>query len=433
MKKKFLLILTLTTGITLQSCNDFLEVEPDDFVADDQTIFDKTSAETAIRGAYRGLANLNYSGGFQNTILQSGKDVVSVNIGLTDLSVTNYDLRSDIPFLQTYWNNNYNTINRTNHIIEKVPLVSDVRLTNDLRNQIIGEAYFIRALSYFDLARMYGNVQIFLTPTNTVADKIGTEKSSQGEVYAQVLSDLNTAEGLLPETVVRNRATRFTVYALRSRLYLYLKKYADAELDINKVLANSNYKLIKPFNLAAGTSESVLELSYTINNQNPGFTLWKGNRQLAPTTTLHNLLNDPKVGGGRKILSTGPTFIGNIYPTNISSGYIIRTAELYLNRAEARLLKEVPDLTGAINDINEVRKRSEIPELPQTLSKDEILLAIEDERRIEFSLEPHRWFDLIRTGRAPAVLGLNEPNKFIFPIPSNEILTNPALEQNEGY
>jgi hypothetical protein len=216
-------------------------------------------------------------------------------------------------------------------------------------------------------------------------------------------------------------------------LYLYLKRYEEAETDINKVLANNNYKLIKPFNLAAGTTESVLELTYTINNQNPGFVLWKGNRQLAPTTTLHNLLNDPAVGGGRKILSTGATFIGNIFPTNTSANYVIRVAELYLNRAEARVLKKTPDLTGAINDINEVRKRSEVAERAQGLSADETLLAIEHERRIEFALEPHRWFDLVRTGRAPAVLGLDDPNRYIFPIPANEILTNTALKQNDGY
>jgi tetratricopeptide (TPR) repeat protein len=433
--KKILTFGLILLGFSLQSCKDFLEVAPQDQVSDEATIFDKTSAETAVRGAYRGLANLNYSGGFQNTILQSGGDVFSVNVGLTDLSVTNYDLRSDIPFLQTYWNNNYNTINRTNHIIEKVPLVTDIKLTMDLKNQFLGEAYFIRALSYFDLAKLYGGVQIFLTPTKSYTEKIGVKKSTQAQVFAQILDDLNKAEGLLPATVVRNRATKFTVYALRARLYLYLNRFDDAEKDLNLILANTSYRLIKPFALATGTTESVLELTYSINNQNPGFTLWQGNRQLSPTATLHNLLNDSKVGGGRKILSklnTSNQYIGSIFPTNASANYVIRTAELYLNRAEARLKKSNPDITGALSDLNVVKARSEIATSTAN-TKESLLLEIENERRVEFALEPHRWFDLVRTGRAAEVLKVNNANKYIFPIPANEILVNPVLEQNVGY
>lgn len=434
MKKILSISLLAVFGLSLASCDKFLEVEPLDQVSDESTIFDKTSAETAVRGAYRGLANLNYSGGFQNTILQSGADVVSVNVGLTDLSVTNYNLRADIPFLQTYWNNNYNTINRANHIIEKVPLVEDTKLTTDLRNQLIGEAYFIRAVSYFDLVRLFGGVQLFLTPTRTVADKIGLARSSTQETYDQVLADLNKAESLLPATVVRNRATKYTVFALRARVNLYLKRYEAAESDVNAVLANDGYKLIKPFALAGGTAESILELSYTVNNINPGFTLWSGNRQLSPTANLHNLLNDPLVGGGRKLLSvkTGANFFGKIFPLNSSPNYVLRTAELFLIRAEARALKSTPDLDGALADLNKVRDRSDLSALP-TATKDELLLAIENERRVEFALEPHRWFDLVRTGRAPAVLNLQDSNKYIFPIPANEIATNPILAQNPGY
>jgi hypothetical protein len=318
-----------------------------------------------------------------------------------------------------------------------VPLVTDNKLGNDLKNQLLGEAYAIRALSYFDLARVFGNVQIFLTPTNVVADKLGVKQSTQAEVFAQVLEDLNKAEPLLPTTIVRNRITRSTAIALRARLYLYQKKYTEAEADINTVLANPGYKLIKPFNLAAGTSESVLELSYSVNDVNAGYAQWNtSNRALEPKAVIHNLLNDPAIGGDRKILSVknaAGQFIGGIYPTNTSAGYIIRTAELFLNRAEARVLKTVPDLSGAIADINAVRVRSSVPEISASLNKDEVLLAIENERRVEFALEPFRWFDLVRTGRAPAVLNLNDPNKYIFPIPAGEIIADPSLVQNPGY
>ncbi|PSR54260.1 RagB/SusD family nutrient uptake outer membrane protein [Adhaeribacter arboris] len=434
--KKLLIWPVLFVSILLSSCENYLDVESYDKVSDENTIFDKASAETAVRGAYRSLASLNYSSGFQNTILQSGGDVRSLNNAQTDLNVINYDLRSDIGFLSTYWANFYNTINRANHVIEKVPLVNDVKLTPDLKNQLLGEAYFIRAYSYFDLARVFGNVQVFLTPTKVVADKLGVPKSSQAEVYAQVLADLNQAETFLPATVVRNRATKFTVYALRARLHLYQNNFEAAENDANSILANTNYQLVKPFNLAAGTTESVLEFSYSVTDLNTGYGLWNtSNRQLEPKAELHNLLNDSNVGGDRKILSVQNAlgqFIGGIYPTNTSAAYGIRTAELYLIRAEARVKKANPDVAGALSDLNAVRARANVP-TSTALTPEEILLAIENERRVEFALEPHRWFDIVRTGRAPAVYNLNDPNKYIFPIPAGEILADPSLTQNPGY
>ncbi|MEJ2882054.1 RagB/SusD family nutrient uptake outer membrane protein [Pedobacter sp. GR22-6] len=434
---KILLVLVLFVSISSSSCKKFLEERPYDTIPDDNTIYDKSSAEAAVRGAYRALASLNYGAGFQNTILQSGGDIKSLNNAQTDLNVINYDLRSDIAFLSTYWGNFYNTINRSNHIIEKLPGVTDIKLTLAQRDQLLGEAYFIRAISYFDLARTFGNVQLFLSPTKVVADKLGVKQSTAAQVYAQVLDDLNKAEPLLQTTVLRNRVSKSTVNALRARLYLYTKKYTEAEADANIVLSNTAYKLIKPFALAAGTTESILELSYSVNDVNAGYAQWNtSNRALEPKPAIHNLLNDPNVGGDRKLLSvrnSAGQFIGGIYPTNTSAGYLIRTAEIHLIRAEARILKTSPDLQGAIDDLNAVRTRANVPALSNTLSKEDILLAIENERRVEFALEPFRWFDIVRTGRAAAVFNLSDPNKYIFPIPAGEILADPSLVQNPGY
>lgn len=434
--KKIFKYSILLLSITMLSCDDYLDVESFDRVADDNVIFDKSSAETAIRGAYRSLASLNYSSSFQNTILQSGGDVRSLNNAQTDLNIINYDLRSDIGFLSTYWANFYNTINRANHVIQKVPNVNDLKLTAELRNQLLGEAYFIRASSYFDLGRVFGGVQLFLTPTTKASDKLGVPRSSQAQVYDQAIADLNLAEQLLPATVVRNRATKFTASALKARVHLYQNKFAEAEIDVNNVLVNTGYRLIKPFNLAAGTTESVLEYSYSVNDVNTGYSLWNtSNRSTEPKAVLHNLLNDPAVGGGRKILSVknaAGQFIGGIYPTNTSAAYAIRTAELYLIRAEARARKTTPDLTGALSDLNIVRDRSGLTNSP-AVTKEQILLAIEEERRVEFALEPDRWFDLVRTGRAKTVLSIANPDKYIFPIPASERLADPSLSQNPSY
>ena len=110
--------------------------------------------------------------------------------------------------------------------------------------------------------------------------------------------------------------------------------------------------------------------------------------------------------------------------------YVIRIAELYLIRAEARA--QQAKLTDAAADVNAIRTRAGLAATSAS-SKDDLLLAVENERRIEFALEPHRWFDLVRTGRAATVLGITDPNRYLMPIPSVQLQIDKALEQNPGY
>ena len=123
---------------------------------------------------------------------------------------------------------------------------------------------------------------------------------------------------------------------------------------------------------------------------------------------------------------------GNLYYRSPASdpSYIIRIAELYLIRAEARA--QQGKLTDAAADLNAVRDRSGLA-ATTAVTQEEILLAIENERRVEFALEPHRWFDLVRTGRADEVLNVTESFRLVLPIPADQILVDKAVEQNEGY
>lgn len=441
-------ILTLFAGLTLFSCNKFLDVEPKDSVSDELTIIDKTSANTAIRGVYRRLAADNYYGNlFQTFGYLPGDNIQWTGSQSIIQQFITHNISADNGNLQSVWSAIYATINAANHVIAKVPTVDDAAFTTAQRNQITGEAYFVRALSYFDLARTWGNVPITLTPTLNATDKSGIKNSTQAEAYAQVLRDLNSADSLLVVPTAQNpvRANKETVWALKSRYYLYQHDWAQAEAYATQVLADVQYyALQKPYSAfflpasTVATKESVFEISFSATYPNTHRNSWQppangGTRQWAPNDAFITLVNDATIGGNRNALvakTSAGLWYGNLYYRSPATdpAYVIRIAEVYLIRAEA--LAQQNKLSDALEDLDIIRDRAGL--LPSVaVTQDDILLAIENERRIEFALEPHRWFDLVRTNRAATVLGITNPNKYLFPIPANEItLSNGNLTQN---
>ncbi|MEI9934330.1 MAG: RagB/SusD family nutrient uptake outer membrane protein [Ferruginibacter sp.] len=438
------MLITLLT-ISIISCKKFLDIQPTDAVSDQQAITDNASATNAVRGTYRTLSNTGYYGAtFQLDVLMSGAELTYTQSSASALQFLYHTLTADDNDLETIWAAQYAVINQANFVIAKVPSVVDPTLTQSYRNQLLGEGYFLRALSYFDLGRTFGNVQLFLIPTQKVSDKYGKTQSSQSQVYAQVLSDLNNAVDLLPDVTTRDRATKKSALALRARLYLYQKQWALAEADASTVIADSgNYKLVKPYSTfftTSNTTESVFEISYSLTYPNPMYSNWKKGGNYLPNDSIIALLQNPAIGGSRSSLLTtsGTTVLGNLYPLSngTNSTYVIRIAELWLIRAEARA--EQNDLPDALNDLNAVRNRAGLPN-STAVSQSDILLAIENERRVEFAFEPHRWFDLVRTGRAGVVLNITDTlNKvdtthYLFPIPTPELQADHSLVQNPGY
>jgi hypothetical protein len=426
----------LSLGLSvLTSCDSFLDVEPKSSISDEQTIFDKASAETALRGVYNAVASSSYYGTtFQSIGYLSGDNIQWTGSQSQVQEFINHKVNAENATVSSAWIAIYAAINRANQVIAKVPAVTD-------------EAYFLRALAYFDLARTWGGVPLITQPTSTPSENSGIRRSTQAETYAQVLKDLDAAEPLLGETVNRYHATRKTVWALKSRYYLYQKDWAKAEEYATKVISDAtNYKLLTPFNAffannARGTEESVFEIFYNGTSEiNDHRGQWQpqtngGTRQWAPNDAFVALVNDPLIGGNRSTLvakDNQSRWYGNLYYRSPGSdpSYVIRIAELYLIRAEARA--QQAKLTDAASDVNAIRSRARLGATPAA-TKDDLLLAIENERKIEFALEPHRWFDLVRTGRAAAVLSITDPNRYLMPIPSVQLQTDKALEQNPGY
>lgn len=437
-------LLSLVLIVTATSCKKYLEEIPNNALPTESAIVDAGTARAAIIGAYDRVQG--YYASSYPTLGTITTDNVVFNGTLSEyLQLDQNAVPTDNVITVSAYQNIYRAINSANSVIAYVPAVTDPTLTQTEKDKILGEAYFIRALGYFDLARGWGGVQLQLQPTKDLTVLKGIKRSTLEQTYDQVLADLIQAEQLLPEDgTTRNRAQKSAARALRARLHLYRQQWADAETYASQVISNPKYSLVKPyktfFTAPFQTSESVLELAFSVNDRNTYWNLWYpssagGQYTLKPSPALVAKLNNPTIGGSRKALIAGEgnNVYGALYNTSATGtdpAYLIRIAELYLIRAEARAQQD--KLTEAAADLNVIRTRAEVPALTP-VSKAQVLQAIEDENGVEFAFEAHRWFDLVRTKRAGEVLGISNTNFWLFPIPYSDILSDPDVTQNPGY
>jgi hypothetical protein len=432
----------------LTSCKKDLVQTPNNALSNGTAIVDAGTANAAIVGTYSSLSSANYYGTYYPTLGTMPADNVIFNGTLSQyLQLDQNAIPPDNVATVSAYQQIYKTINSANSVIAYVPGVKDPTLTATLKNTILGEAYFIRALGYFDLGRGWGGVQLQVKPTASLDDIKGITRSSLADTYTQVQADLIQAEQLLPDDgTTRNRAQKSAARALHARLDLYRQNWDSAEYYASEVIANPKYVLVTPyskfFTTPFGTTESVFELTYTNNSKNSFWNLWYpstlgGQYTLKPSSSIVTKLNDPAAGGTRKavLAGTGASVYGVLYNTASTStdpAYVIRIAELYLIRAEARAQKN--DLSGALADLNVIRARAGVP-ASTAASQADLLLAIENENSVEFAFEAHRWFDLVRTKRAGAVLGITNTDYWLFPLPLSDVLSDPDLggKNNPGY
>lgn len=439
-KNIFLIAAVLVTA----SCKKYLEEIPNNALPTEAAITDLGTARAAIIGAYDRVQG--YYASSYPTLGTITTDNVVFNGTLSEyLQLDQNAVPTDNVITVAAYQNIYRAINSANSVIFYVPNVTDPLLTAAEKNRILGEAYFIRALGYFDLARGWGGVQLQLKPTTDLTVLKGIKRSTLDQTYDQVLADLIQAEQLLPEdATTRNRAQKSAARALRARLHLYRRQWAEAETYATQVIGNTKYSLVKPyksfFTTPFQTAESVLELAYSVNDRNTYWNLWYpssagGQYTLKPSDALVAKLSNPAIGGTRNTLiaGTGSSVYGVLYNTTATGtdpSYLIRIAELYLIRAEARAQQN--KLLESAADLNAVRARADVA-ITNAATQAQLLQAIEDENGVEFAFEAHRWFDLVRTERAGAVLGLTNRNYWLFPIPYSDILSDPDVTQNPGY
>jgi hypothetical protein len=371
-------------------------------------------------------------------------------------------------------------INNTNIVIEGI---LEVPGDEAVKQRSLGEAHFLRALMYFDLARVYGyepgkevngwNKAVILrtTPTLGFSDADFKARSTNREVYDQIISDLQTAINLLPTAAIGNanvfRANKGAAQALLARVYLYDSKFAEAEAMATQAMAtfgltDAGAGLLSPTNYVQAFStapnpESLFEIEIrsvdwsTVDGVNNSVCSLSANvfpsAQFIVTAT-NELLAAYEPGDIRRSTWTettrsgasGPVFRSNKWLGHkgdfLQNLAIIRGAELYLIRAEARF--RTGNAAGSRADLNALRSRRGLPAVDAGLAGDALFNQIMKERRLEFALEGHRWFDLKRNGLTISKSSRFEPvpysdYRLLAPIPNAELQLNDQLEQNPGY
>jgi starch-binding outer membrane protein, SusD/RagB family len=361
------------------------------------------------------------------------------------------------------WRASYVTIQRSNVVLSRIENVP-FRVTAT-KNARIGEMKFIRALIYFNLVQLYGDVPLTINETKDPNSYFGKGRQPVAEVYNQITKDLTEAIQVLPSTTTQaGRVIKTAAQALLGKVLLTQKKYADAKIQLDAVVA-SNAHLLLPsvadiFSLTNENNKEIIfavQFASGVNSNTEGSVMF---REFSPTGVIagakgHNLptrelynqysINDSRRGNYVGLTTGNVPFNNKLKrPTVPADGgsdiVVLRFADVVLMQAEVE--NELGNTTAAQAAINKVRNRAGLANTGATLQPD-LTTAIELERRLELVGEGYRWLDLLRTGKAIATMNawfisqsrpITVTPKFLsLPIPQNQIDTDPTIKQNAGY
>ncbi len=458
MKKMLHKILLLTTFVALlTSCEKVVEQKPETTLDATTAYTNRQGVEAGLLGCYNALQSTSYYG-LEYWALTDMYAGVIAHTGTfpTYAQFANTSVLPDNTNLTNIWNQIYNGINRVNTILVSADAITDPAFA---KTQSIGEAKFLRALMYFDLIRVFGGsdqgftksgrgLPIRTVPTLSPTDADPISLSSEADVWKLINDDLDYAIANLKSNV-NGRATANAAKALKARAALYTKDYATAEslsTEVIDALKGTGTGLVSDYSslfLSQNTKpESIFELSYDINNTNSiAFyyfpTSFGGRNEIGSSNTL---LTESTADLRR---ATNIRLMGTTYKTykysrinGTDNFIIIRLAELYLIRAEARAAKTSPNLTGALSDLNVIRSRAGLP-ASTTSTASGLLNEIYAENYWEFAHEGHAFFDYKRTARLSTVLtGFAQSNSYkaVLPTPQREIINSAGkITQVSGY
>lgn len=441
------------------SCNKFVEIEaPQNQVVSSTVFTEDATATSAVLGIYSTITTNNgyfLNGAFAQFCGLSAEEIYRTAANTEyDAFYTN-NIASNNRLNRVYlWQFAYQFIYQANACLEG--LEQSAGITSSLKTQLLGELKFIRALCYFHLVNLYGDVPL-ITTTN-YHENLVMPRTATAEIYNQIIADLKDAETLLPVTYLsadRIRPNKWTAASLLAKVYLYQQDWKNAEIEATSVISSGTYSLESLANAFLATSkETIFQIypaSSTYNSAEGGLFIPSTASSTRPNSAITTFLlnafepNDKRKTNWINNKTVSGTTYYYPYKFKVRSGaakteynIVFRLAELYLIRAEARAQQgSISGTNGAAADLNVIRTRAGLNGTPAS-SQQDMLIAIEKERQTELFCEwGNRWFDLKRTGRVDAVLGAEKsswkPTAALYPIPLSEIQSNPFLTQNPGY
>ncbi len=447
-----LFVLLLIAGCS----DDFLELTPKDTLNGETFYTTENEFNEALIGIYaklQGQVNIYFE---MSEWRSDYLDLGAPTSGTQDrFNINKFVDTPSNGIIEGAWANFYNGILRSNLIINRI---TGAGFEETTKSQIEAEARFIRALTYFNIVRLWGDAPIILTE---ISAEQGLEigRSPVSEVYVEIENDLNYAIQNLPSSKDLGRATSNAAKALLGKVLLTQGKYGDAETVLRELIGGV-YSL-QP-NLAdvfdpnnKGNNEIIFSIRFNKDVLDEGHGYWFSVGDLSTVNLTDKLVNAFSVGDLRaNMIAYQPTNDNSFIPAKffdakvdnkVGNDFIVlRYADVLLMLAEA-INEQAYSATGdAYTFLNEVRNRAGLttPLTATDLPNQEAFRAtVLNERFLEFPLEGQRWFDLIRTGAANdeilSAIGVNVSNdRFIYPIPNAEIekINNDQLYyQNTGY
>jgi hypothetical protein len=460
MLKKYI-VWVMMTGMMLPGCRKFVQVGDPETSLGTATIFsgDET-ATAALMGMYSRAMTVQGSflnGG--NTLYPSlsADECLLTQASPALEAFSHHALSSNNTWIAQLYSTAYNTVYNANMLLENIDRSNLV--SAHTRRQITGEALFVRALIFSRLVVLWGRVPL-VTTTNADANAV-MPGSAPDSIYGQVIRDLRGADSLLdaayawagPGPAERTRPNRWAAKALAARTWLTMGMWAEAEAAASAVIESGIYQLeASPDSVfVKGSREAILQLqpvSNTINSAEGNYYLPGDNPQAKPAYTLDTALlaafqpmdlRWARWVGTKTINGTTYAYPAK-YKVRAGLPYreydmVIRLAEVILIRAEARA--QLGRLDDATQDLNSIRRRAGLADLPVELAQADVLAAVAQERRIELFAEwGHRWADLKRWGQADSILG-GKPgwtaDAKLYPFPLSDVQRNGNLHQNQGY
>jgi len=481
--KKIKLIVLFIFSLFIFSCEDDLNVKPQSQIAEEDFLINPDNAIQLVNGVYNKLLDYDMYAFSWIGITSITSDDADKGSTLSDSGTDKHKLdnltfqSSDISF-QDVWNGRYAGIYRANNALY---YLEKFNIDANLKERLIGEVKFLRALFYFDLVRCFGGVPIVtskidINDAETINNVVYVRKT-KAETYAQIENDLLDAieklplkSGYAPNDL--GRATKGAAQGLLAKAYLYQEKWLPSYNMAGEVITSMQYNLMPNYShvwreIGENKSESIFEVQATLTLGLRDYTNVQGPRGTPDlgwgfNTPSVNLANSYTAGDTRKNATimfvpstlwdgfqaptswTNPRYNYKAYQSTIAESWngdkgttaknlrILKYSDILLIRAEAGFNA---GLTGeALIRVNEIRDRAGLSDL-LSISLPEIL----KERRWEMAMEHDRWFDIVRTGTAQAAMAADGKTFItgtheVFPIPLDQIIqSDNRLIQNPGY